>query len=98
MGNSSGSSHETRTLAYYDRLPKSVRFAVQNARFDWALRWWLKKFEEGSMSADELVKRVHAADRELSAKERRKVWGPDYPIFKGELPDPVRARRRSSRR
>ena len=94
MGNSSGNSTERRTLQYHDRLPRSVRAAVANARFDWALRNWLKMFETNRISAAALVKRIQNADREHSAKDRLKVWGPDYPVLKGELKTPTSARRK----
>jgi hypothetical protein len=79
MGNSSGSSRERRTLHYYDQLPRSARAALQNARFDWATGNMLKRFEGGRIKAKELVKYIEKIDAELAAKERRKVWGPDYP-------------------
>jgi len=79
MGNSSGSSQETRTLQYYEQLPRSVRAALANARFDWATRGFLKKFEGNRMSAKELVKYIERIDAELAAKERAKIWGKDYP-------------------
>ena len=48
-------AYEKRTMAYYDRLPRSVRHAVANARFDWTLSAWLRSFERGDMTAPELV-------------------------------------------
>ena len=79
MGNSSGSSSETKTLHYYEQLPRSVRAALQNARFDWATRGFLKKFEQGGMKAKDLVKYIEKIDADLAAKERISVWGKDYP-------------------
>lgn len=79
MGNSNGSSRETRTLHYYDQLPRSARAALANARFDWATRNMLKRFEGGRMNARELVKHIEKIDAELAAKDRVRVWGKDYP-------------------
>jgi len=80
MGNSKGTSRETRTLDYYDRLPRSVRAALREARFDWATRFYLKSFERGHMSAAELVKHIQMIDRKQAVKEARRVWGKDYPV------------------
>ena len=79
MGNSSGSSRERRTLHYYDQLPRSVRAALQNARFDWATCKFLKQFEAGRFKAVELVKIIESIDRAEARKQRVKVWGKDYP-------------------
>jgi hypothetical protein len=85
-GNSvTGSSHEMRTLDYFDRLPKSVRAVVANAALDYALRGWLQMFERGQISAKDLAKRVRLHDRNTVAKQRLKIWGADYPRLKGEL-------------
>lgn len=94
MGNSHGTSQETRTLHYYDQLPRSARAALQEARFDWATRSLLKRFEGGSMNAKELVKHIQKIDAELAAKERARVWGADYPMFKGDVKPPKSVRRR----
>lgn len=93
MGNSiGGTSYETRTLDYYDRLPRSVRKAVAEARFDLALKGYLLMFERGQISAKELVKRIERHDAVLAAEQRRKIWGDDYPVLKGELPTPRKRR------
>lgn len=94
MGNSSGSSQETRTLHYYDQLPRSARAALADARFDWATRSFLKRFEAGQMSAKELVKHIEKIDAELAAKERARVWGDGYPMFKGDVKPPRKPRKR----
>ena len=86
-GNSvTGGAVEKRTMDYFDRLPRSARAAVAAARFDWALMPWLRPFEAGQMSAKDLVKRIEHRDRETAAKERLRIWGPDYPVLRGELP------------
>jgi hypothetical protein len=79
MGNSSGNSRERRTLHYYDQLPRSVRAALQNARFDWATRNFLKRFELGQIKAADLVKYIESIDRAEARQQRVKVWGKDYP-------------------
>lgn len=85
MGNSSGSSQETKTLHYYEQLPKSARAALANAKFNWATRSMLKRFEGGRMNAKDLVKYIQKIDDELAAKERAKIWGADYPKIKGSI-------------
>jgi hypothetical protein len=86
-GNSvTGGAVEKRTLDYFDRLPRSARAAVANARFDWALMPWLRMFEAGQIKAKDLVKRIEHRDRETAAKERLRIWGPEYPVLRGELP------------
>ena len=85
MGNSSGSSQETRTLHYYEQLPKSARAALANAKFNWATRNMMKRFEGGRMNAKELVKYIQKIDDDLAAKERARVWGDDYPKIKGVI-------------
>lgn len=95
MGNSSGTSQETRTLHYYEQLPRSAREALANARFNWATRSLLRKFEDGRMKAKELVKYIEKIDAELAAKERARVWGEGYPMLKGDVRAPRKARRHS---
>jgi hypothetical protein len=101
-GNSGGAASnrgfESRTMDYFDRLPRSVREAVANARFDWRLHGWLARFERGEIKARDLVKRVHDVDHTEAAKTRRRTWGTDYPVLKGELPTPRAEGRRSRRR
>jgi hypothetical protein len=83
MGNSvTGTSHERNTLAYFDRLPRSVRVVVANANLDWALRSWLLAFERGEISSKDLAKKIRAADARETVKQRRRIWGPDYPAIK----------------
>lgn len=98
MSNGQGSTYEARTMDYFDRLPRSARAAVADARFNWALAPWLKMFERGQIKAAELVKRIHEVDQLESAKVRRRVWGPDYPILNGELPSAPRIKKKGRRR
>ncbi len=85
MGNSSGTSKETKGLHYYEQLPRSVRVALASAKFSWSTRSFLKRFESGQMKAKDLVKYIQKIDDEMAAKERVKVWGPDYPKLKGTI-------------
>jgi|GEM_PF-2088595 len=102
MSNSNAASrvtYEKRTMAYYDRLPKSVRYAVANARFDWTLSKLLRAFERGQASAADLVGAVERMDKIESAKTRFRAWGGDYPIFDGEISHiPLTRKPRRSRR
>lgn len=77
--NNIGITRERGTMKCFDRLPRSVRLAVANANFDWALRGWLNDFNSGRVSAPSLVKRIQLADRTYAATTRRKVWGSHYP-------------------
>jgi hypothetical protein len=100
-GNSvTGGAVEKRTMDYFDRLPRSARAAVANARFDWALMTWLRPFEAGQIRAKDLVERIQHVDREAAAKERLRIWGPDYPVLRGELPTihPKPKKKRKARR
>lgn len=86
-GNSvTGGAVEKRTMEYFDRLPRTARAAVANARFDFALMPWLRPFEAGQVSAKDLVTRIEHHDRQTAARERLRIWGPDYPVLRGELP------------
>lgn len=78
-------TYEKRTMMHYDRLPRSVREAVANARFDWALNGWLSAFKRGDVSAPALVAAIQLADKVETAKTRFRAWGGEYPIFDGEL-------------
>lgn len=102
MGNNSGGAasnrgFESRTMDYFDRLPRSAREAIAGARFDWRLHGWMIRFERGELKARDLVKRVHDVDRTEAAKTRGRTWGPDYPILKGELPHAPRQPRKARR-
>jgi hypothetical protein len=71
-------------MRYFDRFPPSVRRALQNSQFDWALRFWFCDYRAGRVSAPQLVKTIQLADRTRAAITRRKVWGPDYPRNRGK--------------
>ena len=77
MGNSKGTA--SSALKKYDQLPRSVKAALQEARFDWGPASFYRKFQ-GGVRAKDLVKRIQKIDREAAIKEARKAWGPDYPI------------------
>lgn len=78
-------AYEKRTMQHFDRLPKSVRAAVAGARFDWTVSPFLRAFEHGTMTADELVAHIKQIDLIESAKTRFRAWGGEYPILPGEL-------------
>lgn len=82
--NASGGRRERNTMRYFDRFPRPVRAAVQNATFDWALRFWFRDFRAGRVCARRLVKTIQLADRTRAAITRRKVWGNDYPRNTGK--------------
>lgn len=79
MGNSRGSSRETRTLQIYDRLHPVIRAALQNARFDWACGSFRRMYERSDKSPKEIVKYIEKLDRDHARKQARRVWGPDHP-------------------
>lgn len=98
-GNSvSGGVIEKHTMPLFDLLPRAARIAVANARFDWAVTAWLRKFEVDGVKASDLAERIEHRDRELAAKERLRIWGPDYPVLRGELPTIHQKRKTRSRR
>jgi hypothetical protein len=61
--------------AAYDRLPPSVRAALQNAAFDWAAYPIHRDFERGVRTAKETVKAIREWDRKQITKDRKRVWG-----------------------
>lgn len=72
-GSASYASRENQMKAY-DRLPRSVRSALQNASFDWAaypIRRW---FEGGRYTAKELVRLIQKWDADQIKKDRTRVW------------------------
>lgn len=77
MANSKGSA--ASAIGKYDRLPHSVKQALQEARFAWGAGYFCHKFEAG-MKAKDMVKYIHDLDRETAVKQARRVWGPDYPV------------------
>lgn len=78
MANSKGSA--SSALGKYDQLPRSVKAALQQARFCWGPAWFHRQFQSGKMSAKDMVKYIQKTDRKHAIKEARKVWGPDYPV------------------
>lgn len=80
--NSSGSSGPTwqNNLKAYDRLPRSVRKALQDANQDWACTSLLAEFNRGEISAPDLIARVKRWDAmDMSAKTMARRWGPKHP-------------------
>lgn len=78
MGNSSGGS-AALAINKYDKLPHSVKLALQNAKIDWACGWVYRKWERG-MPAKKLVKYIEKIDRAEAVKKAKRTWGPDYPL------------------
>lgn len=72
----------TASMAWgkYDKLPHSVKLALQEARIPWGPGWFYRQFESGKMSAPAIVKYIKKVDRAEAIKAARKAWGPDYPI------------------
>ncbi|KRR21879.1 hypothetical protein [Bradyrhizobium retamae] len=94
-----GGAVERRTMDYFDRLPPSARAAVANARFDWVLMPWLRPWEAGEIGPIGLTAQIEHVDRERAAKERLRIWGPDYPVLCGELQTiQPRTKKRKNRR
>lgn len=94
---STRTTYEKRTMAHFDRFPASVRAAIANARFDWALAAWLKSFERGEIKARDLVAHIERADKIETCRTRFRAWGGEYPILPGEIahvPLTKKARRR----
>lgn len=77
MGNSRGSA--SPAINKYDKLPHSVKLALQNARFAWAAGW-VYRYWQGGMNAKDLVKHIEKVDRAEAIKQRKRIWGADYPI------------------
>jgi Family of unknown function (DUF6525) len=73
-GSYSYAKKETQWKAY-DRLPPSVRAALQQAAFDWASYPVWRRFESGKVSSKELTKAIAKWDADQIKKDRKKVWG-----------------------
>lgn len=80
MGNSKGGYYSKRenTMAAYDRLPASVRSALQVAAFNWAPQPIRTMFERGRYSAPQIVKEIKKWDAKHIARDRKRVWGLDH--------------------
>lgn len=59
----------------YERLPPSVRAALQQSAFDWASYPIWQRFERGEISSNNLVREIARWDAEQTAKDRKRVWG-----------------------
>jgi hypothetical protein len=77
MGNSKGSA--ASAIRKYDQLPRSVKAALQEARFAWGAGYFYRRFQAG-MKATDMVKYIRKIDRAEAIKQASKTWGPDYPI------------------
>lgn len=72
-GGSSHASNENQWRAY-DRLPPSIRKALQESAFDWAPYPIWRRFEAGENTAKEYVKKIAEWDRSQIKKDRKRVW------------------------
>lgn len=63
----------------YDKLPHSLKVALQQCRTPWAPGWLYERFQRGE-PIKKLVAYVAKIDRERAIKDARKMWGPDYPV------------------
>jgi hypothetical protein len=61
--------------AAYDRLPPSVRAALQNAAFDWAPYPIHRAFERGLRTAKETVRAIGKWDAAQIRRDRKRIWG-----------------------
>jgi Family of unknown function (DUF6525) len=74
-GSYSYASEDSQWRAY-ERLPPSVRLALQEAAFDWAAYPIWRAFEAGRYkSAKELVRKIKEWDAKQIKKDRKRVWG-----------------------
>jgi hypothetical protein len=77
MGNSRGGYRTTSksTMAAYDKLPPTARFALQYATFDWATQpIWTKhrNGRRGYMTGADIAKGIARLDANRIAKDRRR--------------------------
>ena len=63
----------------YDKLPHSLKVALQECKVPWAPGWLYERWNRGE-PVKELLKYIKKIDRERAIKEARKVWGPGYPL------------------
>lgn len=83
--NSKGSYRTTREnmMRAFDRLPAPVREALRNAAFNYAPQPYATDIKRGDDPV-RVAARVSIFDRYRMAKDRKKVWGPDYPAANGD--------------
>lgn len=49
-------------MAGFDALPRPVRSALAGARFDWCCTIWLRRFETGRITAEQLATWIERRD------------------------------------
>jgi Family of unknown function (DUF6525) len=59
----------------YERLPPSVRRALQDAAFDWASYPIWRRWNAGKVSTPELVKAIAKWDADQIKRDRKRIWG-----------------------
>lgn len=80
MTNSSFSSgsysyaSKDKQWAAYDSLPPSIRRALQDAAFNYAAYPIKRRFEAGSNTAKDFVKKIAQWDRDQIKRDRKRVW------------------------
>lgn len=89
MSNTRGGNYTTTdaaTMKAYDRLPRSVRVALQDAVENWVPQPVRTMFEKRGMSAENCVKTIKkwdADERVTREHQRAKAIG----AYKGNVPD-----------
>ena len=66
-------SKDKQWLAY-ERLPPSVRAALQQAAFEWAPYPIWRWFEGGRYTAKELVRKIKQWDADQIKRDSKRVW------------------------
>lgn len=78
MANHSGGT-ASPAWSKYDKLPHTLKVALQECRTPWAPGWVYERFQRGE-PVKKLVRYIAKLDRDTAIKRARKTWGPDYPI------------------
>jgi hypothetical protein len=66
-------AYRTPDMEAFDRLPKSVRFALANAAFSWSANWCLNQLRRG-LNEMALISAIVRGDSERIRKDEYKVW------------------------
>lgn len=59
-------------MDHFDALPRIVRAALAGARFDWPCGMWLRRFETGRISAEQLAKWIERRDARRANREQHR--------------------------
>lgn len=85
-GNGSGSYRIStkNQLAAFDKLPRSARRAMAEARFDWATPPFATMMRKDyRMTGNMLADIIRANDEANARRTKKRTWGKDYPDLKG---------------